>query len=195
MLGWFAETTLVAAGLAVVAVLAGRLRPVGPTVRHALWLVVLIKLMTPPLVSWPWAVPWGELEWPIAAPMAAQALAAVDHDRPWSAPKFPEPTSLERASERVSPILTEADVATLASYEAPVEFTPVDGAVEAPVTSRRAWAWPLTLLELPTLPQWIFSVWLAVSVVLGVGQAIRIVRFRRRLRECAAGPGRPGRGG
>ena len=55
MLGWFAETTLVASGLAVVAVLASRLRPIGPTARHALWLVVLIKLMTPPLVCWPWA--------------------------------------------------------------------------------------------------------------------------------------------
>ena len=62
MLGWFAETTLVASGLAVVAVLAGRLRSIGPTARHVLWLVVLIKMMTPPLVSWPWAVPWRDLE-------------------------------------------------------------------------------------------------------------------------------------
>jgi hypothetical protein len=26
-------------------------------VRHALWLIVLIKLMTPPVVHWPWALP------------------------------------------------------------------------------------------------------------------------------------------
>src|SRR5690348_3476456 len=61
MLGWVAETTLVAAGLALVAALVGRLRPVGPTARHALWLIVLIKLMTPPFFSWPWPPPWGEL--------------------------------------------------------------------------------------------------------------------------------------
>ena len=51
MLGWIVETTLVATGLAVVAALAGRLRSIGPTARHLLWLVVLVKLVTPPLVS------------------------------------------------------------------------------------------------------------------------------------------------
>jgi beta-lactamase regulating signal transducer with metallopeptidase domain len=29
----------------------------GPVARHALWLVVLVKFMTPPLIVWPWAVP------------------------------------------------------------------------------------------------------------------------------------------
>ena len=53
MLGWFAETTLVASALAAVVALAGRVRPIGPTARHILWLAVLVKLMTPPLVSWP----------------------------------------------------------------------------------------------------------------------------------------------
>ena len=48
MLWWFAETTFVAALLACVAALAGRLRAIGPSARHLLWLVVLIKLMTPP---------------------------------------------------------------------------------------------------------------------------------------------------
>src|SRR5262249_38810532 len=28
----------------------------GPATRHALWLVVLVKLVTPPLLSWPWPV-------------------------------------------------------------------------------------------------------------------------------------------
>ena len=59
MLEWFAETTIVAAILAVVAVLACRLRPSSPSIRHALWMVVLIKLITPPLISWPWAAPSG----------------------------------------------------------------------------------------------------------------------------------------
>jgi beta-lactamase regulating signal transducer with metallopeptidase domain len=56
MLWWIVETTLVAAALAVVATLLPRLRPLGPAARHALWLVVLVKLMTPPLLSWPWPV-------------------------------------------------------------------------------------------------------------------------------------------
>ncbi len=65
MLGWFAETTVVAMVLAAVAAVAGRVRPIGPTARHVLWLAVLVKLMTPPLVSWPWAVPWPDLGWPM----------------------------------------------------------------------------------------------------------------------------------
>src|SRR5205814_1197462 len=76
-LGWFAETTLVASGLAVVAALAGRVRSIGPTARHALWLVVLIKLVTPPLVCWPWAVAWWSLDWPLLAPTAAHAALVV----------------------------------------------------------------------------------------------------------------------
>ena len=59
MLGWFVETTLVASGLAVVAAMGSRLRSIGPTARHVLWLVVLVKLMTPPLLCWPWAVALG----------------------------------------------------------------------------------------------------------------------------------------
>ncbi|WP_435018158.1 M56 family metallopeptidase [Tundrisphaera sp. TA3] len=57
MLWWFAQTTMVAAALAAVALLAGRWRRVGPEARHALWLLVLIKLMMPPFVGWSWTVP------------------------------------------------------------------------------------------------------------------------------------------
>ena len=64
MVGWIAETTLVAAGIALVAWFASRVLASGPTVRHALWLVVLIKLVTPPLFSWPWATHGAVGEWP-----------------------------------------------------------------------------------------------------------------------------------
>ena len=50
MVGWFVDTMMVASGLAVVAAMASRLRSIGPTARHALWLVVLVRLVTPPLV-------------------------------------------------------------------------------------------------------------------------------------------------
>jgi beta-lactamase regulating signal transducer with metallopeptidase domain len=45
--------------IVVAAVVAAvcRLGRLGPVARHALWLVVLIKLVTPPVVAWPWAVP------------------------------------------------------------------------------------------------------------------------------------------
>ena len=55
MLLWFAETTLVATALAAVAMVAGRRLRLGAVARHALWLVVLAKLLAPPIVSWPWS--------------------------------------------------------------------------------------------------------------------------------------------
>ena len=57
MLWWLLQNTIVAAVLAVGVLLVCRWRRIGPAGRHLLWLVVLVKLVTPPLVSWPWAVP------------------------------------------------------------------------------------------------------------------------------------------
>ena len=54
---WFAFHLLTVAVLAVfVELICTVLRP-RPAVCHLLWLAVLIKLMTPPVVSWPWALP------------------------------------------------------------------------------------------------------------------------------------------
>jgi beta-lactamase regulating signal transducer with metallopeptidase domain len=62
LLTWFAETTLVASAFAVLALLVTRIRWLspGPAARHAFWLLILLKLVTPPLVHWPWSVasPW-----------------------------------------------------------------------------------------------------------------------------------------
>jgi Zn-dependent protease with chaperone function len=58
---WLAETTLVASALALLVYLITRIGKPGPAVRHMLWLVVLIKLMTPPIVHWPWSRPLGRL--------------------------------------------------------------------------------------------------------------------------------------
>src|SRR4029450_5697777 len=40
---------------------------VNPVVRHALWVLVLIKFITPPVMTWPWPVP---------DPLGIQALDA-----------------------------------------------------------------------------------------------------------------------
>jgi len=54
---WAVQSVMVAALLAAVVWGLCRFRRIGPTARHALWLVVLVKLLTPPLVAWPWGVP------------------------------------------------------------------------------------------------------------------------------------------
>jgi beta-lactamase regulating signal transducer with metallopeptidase domain len=56
-LEWLAQTTCIAAALAVVVAGVCRLGRPSPAIRHALWLVVLLKLLAPPLVAWPWHLP------------------------------------------------------------------------------------------------------------------------------------------
>jgi len=53
MLWWLAQNTLIAAILALAVSVACRWFRFSPAVRHALWLVVLFKLITPPLACYP----------------------------------------------------------------------------------------------------------------------------------------------
>ncbi|GIW89294.1 MAG: hypothetical protein KatS3mg108_3618 [Isosphaeraceae bacterium] len=54
MLGWYGETLIAAMVLAVVCEVMGRGMRLGPAVRHALWVVVLVKMVTPVTgVRWP----------------------------------------------------------------------------------------------------------------------------------------------
>jgi beta-lactamase regulating signal transducer with metallopeptidase domain len=180
MLGWFAETTLVASGLAVVAILAGRLKSIGPTARHMLWLVVLIKMMTPPLVSWPWAAPWRNLEWPITSFEVVSASAAVGNDpdrgegacdRISSSPRLAEPISLETVAEEMEPPPPLPETEVVASA--------------APIPAQ---VLHLSLPDATTIRRGLVSGWLVISVILAIGQAGRIIRFRRRLRGAIPAP-------
>src|SRR5713101_1637670 len=57
MLLWLLQNTVLAALLAVgVAVVCRVARP-NPAVRHILWLVVLVRLLMPPGLHWPWTLP------------------------------------------------------------------------------------------------------------------------------------------
>ena len=57
MVWWLAQNLLITAVLTVAVALLCRLGRFRPAVRHALWLGVLLKLLTPPGIEWPWPVP------------------------------------------------------------------------------------------------------------------------------------------
>ena len=57
MLWWIFQNVVVTAALALVVAMVCRVVRPGPVVRHALWVLVLVKFLTPPLVVWPWAAP------------------------------------------------------------------------------------------------------------------------------------------
>jgi beta-lactamase regulating signal transducer with metallopeptidase domain len=58
MLFWLLQNTVLAGLLALGVTLLCRWRRVGPALRHALWVLVLLRLLWPPgIVTWPWHLP------------------------------------------------------------------------------------------------------------------------------------------
>jgi beta-lactamase regulating signal transducer with metallopeptidase domain len=57
MAWWLFQDLVITAALAAVVAVICRAPRIGPVARHALWVVVLVKFVTPPLVVWPWAAP------------------------------------------------------------------------------------------------------------------------------------------
>ena len=52
--GFVLQIVFVAGLLSLIVVVAGRMFRLSPAVRFGLWLVVLLKLLAPPVVEWPW---------------------------------------------------------------------------------------------------------------------------------------------
>ena len=204
MLVWFAETTIVAGILAAVAIVAGRLRPIPPSARHALWLVVLIKFLTPPLVSWPWAIDWRSLEWPVAWKSgvrrggcrqrhpsvnragfgALRAGFAAAKSAKQKIRTQRDQMNRRRPSNRRPPKLwsrsTSPDAVSSGDSRAVVKSV---AAAAAPLVSR----WPAWLSS-ASFSRGLLFAWISLSALIAVGQIGRIVRFRRRLRGALPAP-------
>ena len=57
MAWWFFQNAVVTAILALGVLVMCRFVRIGPVARHALWVLVLVKFVTPPIVAWPWPAP------------------------------------------------------------------------------------------------------------------------------------------
>src|SRR5436190_5290430 len=77
MVQWLLLHTVVVALLAALALALGRWRRLPPAARHLLWLLVLVKLLTPPVLAWPWALPtpFGEPAPPDPSPLIVAEVA------------------------------------------------------------------------------------------------------------------------
>lgn len=174
MLGWYVETTIVTALIAVAFGVAGRFLNLRPAVRHALWVIVLVKFLTPPLVRWPmhglvpaaWRAPvaatWGVDR---GAPVAIDGLARSAGDV---------------AARGTGVVGGEA----VADPGAPREVTQrVDLAVSS------SWLpsfWPFVFQEHG--PVWLGMVLLAGSACVVAKQCRRVARFSRGLRYARPAP-------
>jgi beta-lactamase regulating signal transducer with metallopeptidase domain len=200
MLIWCAETTIVTGVLALLAHTIGRHRSASPSVRHALWLVVLIKFATPPLVSWPWAVDLPSFEWPSALPQMVAPAVVAANPAPMSIPDFPATEAtpaggwaeIAHAAEETHGALTDVELAALAPPMATTteEAPPSRRIADAPGVAGEvpAASWRQSLPSVASIVPGLLIAWLVSSIAIAIGQATRILRFRRRVRGASTAP-------
>src|SRR5262245_33072128 len=92
MLWWLVDNTIVAGLLAAAVCLGCRVRRFGPAVCHALWLVVLVRLMAPPLIDWPWSIPFQTARLPACGAWCAGFLETMEWSRADTRPGHCDPS-------------------------------------------------------------------------------------------------------
>jgi beta-lactamase regulating signal transducer with metallopeptidase domain len=139
-----------------------------PAVRHALWLLVLLKLVTPPLVDVP--------IWHPADPAPAEEAPAAPAEEPVVLVPEPDPPPAEVAVVEV--VESPEDPAAAPPEEAarPADVPPPESRPEPPRPLAFAWQ-PLALAG-----------WLGGSLVWLALAALRAGRFTRLLRYAAPAP-------
>jgi beta-lactamase regulating signal transducer with metallopeptidase domain len=187
ILWWLAHNTLFAAILATGVYLACRLFRLRPAVRHVLWLVVLIKLVTPPLINWPWAADWPKVFAPSPSFKERSQDFPPDHHR------FALTSGQSRGQVAGEPAdgLLPRDVGP--DHEefliVPGNSWQPDAAVQwEPATPPAS---PLLNWQSAKLWTWgLMSFWAAAGLGMVTLQALRVYRFRRRVAKArsASGP-------
>lgn len=142
-----------------------------PVFVHALWVVVLLKLITPPMVGVPW-----RLSWPSAIPAVhAESLPNVAAEQidtaALPAPAFETEELISQPLAWMPPIETTRPELETPGVNAPVEGRPT-------VESRLPFSWVLMLA----------TTWIAGSLVFLVITVARLVRFNRALSSAAPAP-------
>ena len=168
---WVIQNTVEAVGLAGLILLFGRFLRRRPAVCHALWLLVLVKLVMPPGVIQPWRVPvalWPDVE-------EAQA-----------------PRGGIPAPGAVVEVPSESPPEIVRSSRGDVEAPPGGGRVlqEPTVETGSLEAMPAAGVEIVQLPivEILLVLWLAGALVTAAVQVRRIVRIRRLLHGARAAP-------
>ena len=192
MLWWFAETTLVAVILAATAALCGRLCTISSTTRHLLWLVVLIKLITPPIIQSPWSLPlpvgfWNELGTGEVAPPVSSIPTAP------AAAELGSSESCKGPAQDSSQAMISDDCLALVprtAHEPESAYAPEPGAATS-MWRLLPSSWDVGKYSTQNVVLW---VWVLGTVVLALMQGSRILCFRRRLLHAVRGPGLAGRG-
>jgi beta-lactamase regulating signal transducer with metallopeptidase domain len=165
MFSWLLPHTLTTLLLAALALLAGRCLRLGPAGRHALWLVVLLKLLAPPIFYWPWHVPLaGSFTQPPAA--EAQGELAVSSESPSGQPPHFD-------------VAMTHDAGAEAGWGTPTD-TEATGVM--PQTNSAGLS--------PWLPTVAVAIWVGGGLLVLAFDVWRIGHLRRLVRRSAPAPGR-----
>jgi beta-lactamase regulating signal transducer with metallopeptidase domain len=165
MLWWLLQNAVLAGLLAIGVAVACRVGRFRPAVRHALWLVVLLKLLTPPFITYPGVevaiaekAEEVEPEESAPAPVVYQFLAPVPHD------------AIVALESAYAPVTNE------------LPSLPAEPLSHPPASTRAAWHWP----------EWIGPLGLRVLLVGAAAmvllQLARVVRLRRLLASAFPAP-------
>jgi beta-lactamase regulating signal transducer with metallopeptidase domain len=165
MLWWLAQNALMAGLLAGLVTLVCWLGQFRPAVRHGLWLIVMLRFVTPPGIVWPWALPG------MAAPVAS-ANTVPPKEQPLTMQFeqevvviFDEPPASEQSLPRIRPkIEPDAEPAAL-------------NRVRCAAWMSGEWLGPL-----------LYNLWLAGTGIVLLMQTIRVARFQRLLARAGPAP-------
>jgi beta-lactamase regulating signal transducer with metallopeptidase domain len=158
VLWWLLENALVSAVLAAAVTLLCRPLRRRPAVRHALWVVVLVKMLTPPVVAWPWSVPILR-ETPDQAGFAGASAGELE--------------SVQAGPDSLAP--------------GALDFIPIDSATLAhPLVAEPSWT--ASVWGSAWVPPALFAVWLAGGAIAGALQLRRIRRHWPLVRRGTAAP-------
>lgn len=189
MLWWLIENTLLSVPLAGFAWLACRGLRLSPAVRHGLWLVVLLKLTSPPLFAWPaFSPPARLMAWLTADGTTAEAEPATQptHSSPaddaGQAPTAARPQAIAAAPAGPS-VLVEYEVFEVPRHGNLPPQVAAAALPPAPQSAAPTWRERLAAAEEPIL-----AVWLLGVVAMAVVQWRRIARFRRLLAAALPAP-------
>ena len=179
---WFAETTLIAGLLAVVALAVGRLRSLGPSTRHLLWLVVLIKMMTPPIIHAPsplQAWEFGDRE--VQVEDSHEISSEIDENKQTFISHL-TPAPIPRVSSQRLVLRHLIDKAVMAKIKSSPRVEDAAGVVDVRSRDSASRGTSPLAFDFGTIREWALGTWLALSLTLAAGQGLRLLRFRRKLR-------------
>jgi len=190
-LWWLSQNGLVAAPLAALVAVICRFMRGNPALRNILWLLVLLKLVTPPLPLWPWpapglatyvlrdAAPLSESrEGATATPTIARTAPSPEAEsRPWDGPTLnpvPEPSDSSapglQPEARESPAAPSQQGATPTAREA-------DG--PAPTKEDFSGTGDHSVSLLTRLLAWLSFIWLAGMAAFALLQILRFLGLSR----------------